>query len=177
MNIGKTLFQNLFDQLINTYFKHILLNEKILSKYSKNLQIKFWNQLYLFCQSDERQLELIIKMNRICLILRFYDKNKYNEICCQYHLDMFKKEYIGNSNIMNPSMEVKLDDISKIIKVIVTYQSPNWVLSLFKLLTLDLSPCLTKFIIVAVTKALIIQKIKKRKKIKKKKKKVILWMI
>jgi hypothetical protein len=69
---------------------------------------------------------------------------------------MFKKEYIGNSNIMNPSMEVKLDDISKIIKVIVTYQSPNWVLSLFKLLTLDLSPCLTKFIIVAVTKALII---------------------
>ena len=156
LNIGKTMFQNFFEQLKNTYFKHILLNEKILSKYSKNLQIKFWNQLYLFCQSDEQQLESIIKMNRICLILRFYDKNKYNEICCKNHLDMFKKEFIENSNIMEPSMEVKLTDIWKIIKVIITYQSPDWVLSLFKLLTLDLSPCLTKFIIVAITKALII---------------------
>ena len=73
INIGKIMFKNNFSELTNTYFKHILLNEKILSKYDKNLQIKFWNQMHLFCQSDYQQLENIIKMNRICLILRYYD--------------------------------------------------------------------------------------------------------
>ena len=163
INIGKDMFKNNLDQLTklqnltNTYFKHILLNEKILSKYSKNLQIKFWNQLYLFCQSDSEQLETFIKMNRICLILRFYDKNKYNEICCQNHLNMFTKQFSDKCNIMVPSMDIKLSDIRKIINLIITSQKPNWVLSLFKLLTLDSSPCLTKFIIIAIIKALINQ--------------------
>ena len=155
INIGKDMFKNNLDKLTNTYFKHILLNEKILSKYSQNLQIKFWNQLLLFCQSDSEQLEKFIKMNRICLILRFYDKNKYNEMCCKNHLDMFKKEFSENCNIMEPSMDKKLTDIWKIIDLIINSQKPKWVLSLFKLLMLDLSPCLTEFIITAIIKALI----------------------
>ena len=155
INIGKDMFKNDLDKLTKTYFKHILLNEKILSKYSQNLQIKFWNQLLLFCQSDSEQLEKFIKMNRICLILRFYDKNKYNEMCCKKHLDMFKKEFSENCNVMEPSMDKKLTDIWKIIDLIINSQKPTWVLSLFKLLMLDLSPCLTEFIITAIIKALI----------------------
>ena len=155
IKLGKDMFKNNFDKLTNTYFKHILLNEKILSKYSQNLQIKFWNQLLLFCESDSDQLKKFIKMNRICLILRFYDKNKYKEMCCRNHLDMFKKEYNKNCNIMEPSMDIKLKDIWKIIDLIINSQEPEWVLSLFKLLMLDLSPCLSKFIIIATIKALI----------------------
>ena len=155
INIGKDMFKNNFNELTKTYFKNILLNEKILSKYSKNLQIKFWNQLLLFCQSDSDQLEKFLKMNRICLILRFYDKNKYKEMCCKNHLDMFKKEFSQNCNVMEPSMNERLTDIWKIIDLIINSQKPNWVLSLFKLLTLDLSPCLTNFIITAIIKALI----------------------
>ena len=50
--IGKTLFKNENDlgSLCENYFKHILLNEKILTKYNESLQIIFWNQMLLFCE-------------------------------------------------------------------------------------------------------------------------------
>ena len=122
INIGKDMFKNNVEQLTNEYFENILLNEKILSKYSLNLQIKFWNQLFLFCESDSQQLETFLKMNTICLILRFYDKNKYNELCCKNHLNMFKKEFSDNCNVMEPSMEQKLKYIWKIIDLIINSQ-------------------------------------------------------
>ena len=155
IDIGKIMFKNNFSELTNTYFKHILLNEKILSKYDKNLQMKFWTQMHLFCESDYQQLENIIKMNRICLILRYYDKKKFKLMCCQKHLLYFKKEFYIGCEVMDPPMNTKLKDIWKIIDLIINSQEPNWVLSLFKLLLLDLSPCLMNFIIIAVTKALI----------------------
>ena len=154
INIGKIMFKDNLD-LTEIYFKYILLNEKILSKYDKNLQIKFWTQMLLFCESDKEQLENKINMNRICLILRYYDKSKFKLMCCQDHLNYFKNQFNDGCNIMRPSMNEKLSDIRKIIDLIINSQEPKWVLSLFKLLLLDLSPCLTNFITISVTKALI----------------------
>ena len=154
INIGKIMFKGNSD-LTETYFKHILLNEKILSKYDKDLQMKFWTQMLLFCESDREQLENKINMNRICLILRYYDKRKFKLMCCQEHLNYFKNEFNVGCNIMQPTMNEKLSDIWKIIDLIINTQEPKWVLSLFKLLLLDLSPCLTNFIVISVTKALI----------------------
>ena len=159
--IGKCLFGNDIESLIGNdiesltsiYFDHILLNEKILSKYSEDLQIKFWNHILLFCQSDSSQIEVFINMNRICLILRFYDRNKYTEICCEKHLSMIKDEFKGNKTVMNPPMNQKLRSIENIMNVIINAQEPEKVLSLFKLLTLDLSPCLTEFILNIFIKA------------------------
>ena len=145
--IGKTIFSNNNESLCRSYFKHILLNEKILSKYPEDLQIKFWNNVLLFCQSDKEQIETFIQMNRICLILRYYDKNKYNEMCCEKHLSMIKEEFVGNKTLMNPTMSKKLLNLENILNVIIASQEPKKVISLFKLLTLDLSPCLTKFIL------------------------------
>ena len=82
--IGKCLLAGNVESVTSLYFEHILLNEKILLKYSEPLQIKFWNHILLFCQLDSSQIEVFIKMNRIALILRFYDRNKYNAICCTY---------------------------------------------------------------------------------------------
>ena len=76
LEIGRCIFPSKFEILSSNYFKHILLNEKILSKYSEDLQVKFWNNLLLFTQSDKYQVSSYINMNKICLILRFYDKNK-----------------------------------------------------------------------------------------------------
>ena len=145
--IGKTIFSNNIESLCRSYFKHILLNEKILSKYSEDLQIKFWDQLSLFCQSDKEQMESSIQMNRICLILRFYDKNKYTEMCCEKHLSMIKEEFVGSKVLMNPTMDKKLKNLETILKIIIASQEPKNVIALFKLLTLDLSPCLTQFIL------------------------------
>ena len=145
--IGKTIFSNNIESLCRSYFKHILFNEKILSKYSEDIQIKFWDQLSLFCQSDQEQMESSIQMNRICLILRFYDKNKYTEMCCEKHLSMIKEEFVGSKVLMNPTMDKKLKNLETILKIITASQEPKNVIALFKLLTLDLSPCLTKFIL------------------------------
>ena len=153
-NIGKTIFSNNDEVLCSSYFEHIFLNEKILSKYSENLQIKFWQQVLLFCQSDKDQIETFMNINRICLILRFYDKNKYSEMCCEKHLSQLKEEYIGNKTVMNPTMEKKLANLEKLLNLVIESQDPLNVISLFKLLTLDLSPCLTKFILNILSNAL-----------------------
>ena len=146
-DIGKTIFKNNVESLCSNYFKHILLNEKILSKYDENLQIIFWNNMFKFCESDKSQIESLINMNRICLILRFYDKSKYYEMCCEEHLNMIKEEFIESKKVMNPTMNKKLSYINDIIDLIIDSQDPSNAFSLFKLLILDLSPCLTKFIL------------------------------
>ena len=151
--IGKSIFPSKLEILNYNYFKHILLNEKILSKYSEDLQVKFWNNVLLFTQSDKFQISKYIHMNKICLILRFYDKNKYTEMCCEKHLAMIKDEFIGNKTLMNPTMTKKLSYLENILITIINSKEPKDVLSLFKLLTLDLSPCLTLFIINIFIKA------------------------
>jgi len=166
-DIGKTIFKNNVESLCSNYFKNILLNEKILAKYDENLQVIFWNNMYKFCQSDKSQIESLINMNRICLILRFYDKNKYFEMCCEEHMNMFKDEFIGNKKIMNPTMINRLSNIKNIIDLIIEAQDPNNIFSLFKLLTLDLSPCLTKFILNIFIKVLEKRNKKKNKWIEK----------
>lgn len=111
--------------MCSNYFKNILLNEKILAKYDENLQVIFWNNMYKFCESDKSQIESLINMNRICLILRFYDKNKYFEMCCEEHMNMFKDEFIGNKKVMNPTMNNRLSNIKNIIDLIIEAQDPN----------------------------------------------------
>ena len=145
--IGKCLLAGNVESVTSLYFEHILLNEKILLKYSEPLQIKFWNHILLFCQLDSSQIEVFIKMNRIALILRFYDRNKYNAICCKRHMAVIKDEFLVNKTIMDPPMNQKLLSIQNILNVVISSQEPDKAFLLFKLLTLDLSPCLTEFIL------------------------------
>ena len=145
--LGKTLFISNSEKICSNYFKHILLNEKILSKYDNNLQIQFWNKLFLFYESDKAQVQTFLKINRLCLILRFYDRNKYEEMCCEYHLNMIKDQYKGSLKVMNPSMSEKLSNLKNLMDSVIDSQTINNAIDLFKLLTLDLSPCLVKFIL------------------------------
>ena len=148
--IGKSIFARIeqnSELLCSNYFNHILLNEKILSKFDESLQVIFWNNMFKFCESDKSQIGILINMNRLCLILRFYDKNKYFEMCCEEHANTFKDEFIGSKKIMNPPMNTKLSYLKDIMDLIILEQEPKYAISLFKLLTLDLSPCLNKFIL------------------------------
>ena len=158
-SLAKILFMNNLETECYNYFNYILLNEKILSKYNEKLQIIFWNKLFLFCQSDITQIQTLLNMNRLCLILRFYDRNKYQEMCCQEHLDVIKKQYTGSIKVMNPTMKEKLSQLKDIMNLIIDSSESNNAISFFKLLTLDLSPCLIKFIIDIFIKAFDKQKI------------------
>ena len=145
--MGKYIFPSKYEKLNSNYFHHILLNEKIISKYSEDLQIKFWNNLLKFTQSDKYQIANYINMNKLSLILRFYDRNKYTEMCCKKHLSMIKPEYVGNTEVMNPEMPKKLSYLENILTSIIYSKEAKNACSLFKLLILDLSPCLNLFII------------------------------
>ena len=143
--IGKTIFST--ENLSETYFQYIILNEKIMSKYNQELQIKFWEYIILFCKADRTQIERLLNMNRLCLILRFYDRNKYTQMCCKEHLATIKMEFMGSEAVMNPPMNQIVKTIKDSMDIIISGTDPKNAISLFKLLTLDLSPCLTRFII------------------------------
>ena len=60
---------------------------------------------------------------------------------------MIKDEFIGNKTIMNPPMNKKLLSIQNILNVVISSKEPEKDFLLFKLLTLNLSSCLTEFIL------------------------------
>ena len=152
-SFAKTLFTYNLEKEGSNFFNYILLNEKILSKYNENLQSTFWKKLFLFCQSDITLVKTFLNINRLCLILRFYDKNKYKEMCCQKHLDMIKDHYIGSPKVMNPTLNTKLSQLKDIMNLIIDSSELNNAIVFFKLLILDLSPCLILFIIHIFIKA------------------------
>ena len=146
-NIGKIIILQKVNNFCSNYFNNILLNEKIILKYTKDLQIKVWDLIFKLCLLEKEKIGTIIETKKICIILRYYDRNRYNKICCKYHFDMYKKEFIGDINIMEPNLNEILINIQKIIDIIISKQNPENIICLFKLLMLDLSPCFIKLIL------------------------------
>ena len=116
ISLAKSLFTNDLVKECSNFFNYILLNEKILSKYSDNLQCIFWEKLFFFCQTDITLFKTFLNINRLSIILRFYDKNKFKEMCCQKHLDDIKDEYIGSHKVMNPTLNTKLSRLKDIMR-------------------------------------------------------------
>ena len=151
--IGKETFQYYDDKSDFTYsfVNMILLNEKIFSKFSEENQLKLWEDMNKFFTSDYSQLKDFLNMSKICLLLRFYDKDRYIKYCCEKHANLFKKSENDNiSNIMEPDMNSKVGKLFEIIQLYINKLSnESDTINLFKLLSLDLSPCLQKKIIIA----------------------------
>jgi hypothetical protein len=135
----------------------ILLNEKIFSKFNEENQRKLWENVYQFFTSDYSQMKDSLNISKICLLLRFYDEKRYNEYCCNAHAQMFSKQK-NNSNllekedkipIMNPEMSDKVDKLFDTIQIYINKLpiDDNETINLYKLLALDISPCLQKKII------------------------------
>ena len=153
-NIGKIIIKHNIQGYSSNYFNNVLLNEKIIFKYKKETQIKLWNLILQLCLSDQEKIESFINIKKICILLRYYDRERNNEMCCQYHLKMYKKDFIGNMKVMEPNLNERLIHIQNILDAIILKQNPEKLVSLYKLLLLDLSPCLTKFIVKIIINAL-----------------------
>ena len=146
-NIGKNIIKHNIKNFCSNYFNYILLNEKIIFKFTKKLQIQLWNIILNLILSDKGKMETFISIKKIVSLLIYYDKNRYNEICCRFHFNMYKKEFIGNIKIMEPTLNELIIYIEKILEVLMVNKNPDKIIPLYKLLMLDLSPCLTKFIL------------------------------
>ena len=152
-NIGKLLLIENHDELTRSYFENIFLNEKIISKFSQESQFTLWDNIILCLFSDSSEIGKIFNMKKMCNILRYYDERRYDKMCCKTHYSQFKEDYAGEKFIMNPPMPQKLLKINKIFDFIFSNQDVESIVYLFKLLTLDISPCLSKFILKVFIKA------------------------
>ena len=150
LKIGKEAF-GLGDDVEENFVDMILLNEKIFSKFSEEVQQKLWDGVHDFFTSDYLQMKELIPISKICLLLRFYDKDRYAKYCCKKHAQLFDEE--SGDNILNPDMNIKVGKLFEIIQLFVDNLSTETeTANLFKLLSLDLSPCLQKKIIIVYQK-------------------------
>ena len=152
LEIGKENFQNIDKYNPKDYINLILLNEKIISKYNVENQLSLWKNLYSFFTSDDTQIKDSFNIKKICLLLRLFDEKRYNEYCCKKHAEIFKdnndEDNNYDMNIMEPEMDIRLNELFKIIQIYVDkFCEEEQTINLFQLLSLDLSPCLQKKII------------------------------
>ena len=136
-NDTKNIFQN------DNYIQNILLNEKIFSKFTQENQAKLWDEVNKFFISDYSIMKESLSIYKFCILLRFYDENRYNEYCCKEHANIIKEKDKNEKNIMNPNMNIKTKKLFEIIKLyIFKFGEEEETTNLYKLLLLDLSPCL-----------------------------------
>ena len=156
IEIGKETFKNIDELNLNfreeNFIYLILLNEKILSKYDIESQVILWKNIYSFFTSDETQLKGSFNINKICLLLRLIDEKRYSQFCCKEHRKVFgnnnSEENSNNLSIMEPEMNVRLNELFKIIQIYINkYCDEEETVGILQLLSLDLSPCLQKKII------------------------------
>ena len=147
LKIGKETF-GLEEDVEENFVNMILLNEKIFSKFSEEVQQKLWDGVHDFFTSDYLQMKELIPISKICLLLRFYDSKRYDKYCCQKHADLFKlnkniNEIEQEINIMKPDMNTKVNKLFETIQLYLDkFPDDEDNINLFKLLSLDLSPCL-----------------------------------
>jgi len=150
LTLGRSLFAFVDEcKLSIIYFENILLNEKIFTKFKIQLQSELWRSLYQFYVSDVSQIKSFMKMSKVCLILRYYDINRYYEYCCNEHANVFNSNTNNDISltVMQPDMPNKAENLINIVHLIVEENNLEEIHSLMKLLAMDLSPCLQKFII------------------------------
>ena len=134
----------------NNFINLILLNDLIITKFTPKAQIELWEGLYDIFKNDLLKLKKTLSTPKIFLLLRFYDEKRYEKFCCYKHACLFNNGniYENKNNIMNPEMNFKVGKLFDIIQLYIdSDKGENQVEDIFKLLALDLSPCLQKKII------------------------------
>ena len=145
---------------------YILFDEKLFYKYKYEDQKKIMDQinsvLMLFYS---KKIEFVnIDIMKIINIMLYYDKEKYSKFCCKEHSDYFNHEN-KEKKIMEPELFEVIKPLEYILKLFFKkYKDEpmkdtksgnqnelsklgNDILSLFEILTMDISPCLQRSII------------------------------
>ena len=94
----------------------VLLNEKIFSKFTEENQLKLWDDMNKFFTSDYSQLKDSLNMSKICLLLRFYDKDRYIKYCCKKHANLFELSEV-EKDVMDPDMNTKVGKLFETIQL------------------------------------------------------------
>ena len=101
---------NYFKELISQFYNYILLNEKILLKFSEENQKNLINQINVTIGKKN----IIIDIIKLIRILFNYDRNRKYLFCCGKH----SKYFNNNISIMKPELFERIEPIMKLIEII-----------------------------------------------------------
>ena len=153
INIGKATIE-LEDRYLNNdnFINMIFMNEKIIYKFSKEKQIILWDNLYQFLLKNDKKLNPIISISKIIMIVRYYDEHRYKEYCCSKHANLFKPNGLKEKykpNVMKPEMDIQVEKFFGIIQLYMEKMgNEEEIVDFYKLLLMDLTPCLQKKILI-----------------------------
>ncbi len=138
-------FINIFNtkDLKMKFMNNIILNEKLYFKFDLESQNYIMNELI-------NNYITIIPVGKLCFLLKYYDEKIKNEFCCEEHCNIFLKNENYSDKIMEYPIPNITDNIFKMIQTIFIRRdifSSNNFLYLFRLLSLNISPCISKKII------------------------------
>lgn len=133
---------------IKSFIENIYLNVKIITKFSYENRVKLNKELCKSIEAYNIKISTIFDFPKIWIYIRKLDEKNYEEFCCRNHARMFN---FPKNKISNPEMKYKLGNFDKVLSSLIQEelndeQSTN-TLTLFQMLTLDLSPCIQLFII------------------------------
>ena len=142
------------DEIKKIFYDNLLLNEKLYFQFNKESQNKLIQHLIkIVNEFSIEKIINIISIEKLCLLIKYYDEQKDKKYCCDYHY----KSFINNNDnidynefIMNPSIPEISENLSELIINLllkIEIDKSNLPFILFKLLLLDVSPCVMKFII------------------------------
>ena len=124
----------------------IIFNRKIISKFSHENQLKIWEGIYDFLKKDTSQVKDALDIPKIIILLRFYDTNRYEKYCCKKHASLFG--CVDDNEIMKPEINSRIGKLFEIIQLYIDKVEPEKEqFNLYKILSLDLSPCLIQKVI------------------------------
>ena len=146
-NFGNIILEQNIKGFSSDFFKEILLNEKIILKYNIEQKSSFWNKVLQLYLTNKDKMRYYLNTKILCNILLFYDHLSHQEMCCEFHLNMYKKEFIENMKVMKPNLNYQLLSLKMLIQEHILSQNFESIESLVQLLIVDLSPCMTKIIL------------------------------
>ena len=134
-----------FKALSQEYHRYILLNEDILFKYSFDLLTEVWkhiNTVYI-----SKQFADIIDELQMASILLRYDKDHDTIFCCEEHTLYFLNH--KEMPVLKPELKTQLAPLRQIFDILMNRKQngDEKLLTLYQLLTMELSPCLQLMII------------------------------
>ena len=146
-NIGNNILEINIKYFDSDFFTEILLNETIIFKFNDKLRISFWNIFLQFYLTKNQSMISYLDTQKLCSILLLYDELAHSKMCCQFHLNMIKKELIGKASFMEPNLNYQLFSLKKLINKHLFNQKMKNIHLLIELLIYDISPCLAKIIL------------------------------
>ena len=102
--------ENDFYKLNKQFHDYILINEKILDKFSKDDQKHIINTISITAGNRNIEIDFI----RIIKLLLYYDRNNKYKFCCKAHADYFNDSY----EIMEPELSNLLQPVEKLVQII-----------------------------------------------------------